>query len=246
MKLLVKLAFFGGNYHGWQIQENALSVQSVVCDAARAVFGVYTAVTGCSRTDSGVHAREFFCTLEPAPGYNGIPREKLTDALNSVLPDDISVYSAKEVDESFHARYSAKSKEYEYIICNSRIPDPFLVGRSCLCRTPLDIGLIKAALPHFMGEHDFSAFMASNSKITDTVREIYTINCEKSESVVKIRVSANGFLYNMVRIIAGTLISVGEGKIPPDAIPEIIASRDRSRSGATMPPCGLYLNKVEY
>ena len=248
MKYLLEIAYKGTAYHGWQVQPNGATVQEIMCGAAAAVFGCECAVTGCSRTDSGVHAKKYFCTIEPLNGqYNRIPPERIPDAMNTALPDDVAVKDARTVGEDFHPRYSAIEKEYVYLIFNRRRPEPFLNGLAYhLPYPPLDTEAMNKAAAHFTGTHDFRAFMAAGSSVEDTVRTVKSLTVSETDGLVAITISADGFLYNMVRIISGTLTAVGTGKTPPDGIPEIIDSLDRSKSGSTLPACGLYLNNVTY
>jgi pseudouridylate synthase I len=243
MKLLLELSFIGTNYCGFQVQQNGVSIQKTVQNAAEKVFGPVK-LTGCSRTDSGVHARVFYCTAE-GEGCSRIPPENVPMAFNSLLPDDIAVKSARIVDDLFHPRYSAKGKEYRYIILNSRIRDPFLEGRVYRFPSELNTAKMDYFAKQFIGLHDFAAFMAAGSKVADTKRTVSMCRVTREDETVTLAIAADGFLYNMVRIIAGTLIDCSRGKInePVDAI---IASHDRCRAGFTAPPEGLYLWDVFY
>lgn len=247
MKYLLCLSYDGTAYHGWQVQNNCVTVQGVITDIAKKIFGVTCMITGCSRTDSGVHAVNYMATLEPCGNeYPHIPSNKLLLALNSNLPDDIAVNDVKTVSDSFHARYDVKSKEYLYRIYDHSIKDPFEHGRSYAYCRPLDVEKMKEAAKYFVGTHDFSSFMSSGSDITDTVRTVYSVSIERKNRIVEIRIRGNGFLYNMVRIIVGTLIEVSKGAIEIEDIPGIIESCNRSNSGMTVPACGLYLENVDY
>ncbi len=246
MKYLLEISFLGTEYAGYQVQKNAPTVQGALCACFDGIFGEGCRVTGCSRTDSGVHARSFFCTLEIPEGVQRIPAEALPYAANNALPSDISVITCKDVPDSFHARYDVKYKEYEYIIFNGKQRSPFFEGRALHYPHKLDAELMNKAAAVFCGTHDFKAFMAQGSDISDTVRTVYCCSAERDGELVRIRISADGFLYNMVRIIVGTLIYVSEGKIAADGIGEIIVSKDRMRAGFTAPPYGLYLNRVVY
>ena len=249
MKYLLKIAYIGTDYCGFQAQNNGRSIQRVLTEAADKIFSVRCRVTGCSRTDSGVHALEYYITVEPDDGASSIKTENIPRAMCSVLPEDIGVLSAKTVADDFHPRYSAKGKEYKYLIYTSPARDPFFSGRAWMHFMRVgDVELenMKKAAAHFVGEHDFTSFMSSGSSITDAVREVFAFDAEKIGDVLELRVSANGFLYNMVRIMAGTIVAVGEGRLSPDDIPGIIVACDRSRAGITAPPEGLYLNKVFY
>ncbi len=249
MKLLLKIAYNGAGFSGWQVQKksDARTVQGVLTEAARTAFSADCAITGCSRTDSGVHAREFYCTVE-GEGLS-CPPDRVPHALNTYLPDDISVYSAIPVSDDFHPRYMAKGKEYVYLIDTREIRDPFLGGRMLHYPVKIkdeDIKRLNDACGYFVGEHDFTAFMAKGSKITDAVRRIEYCRAEYKDGILSFTVAANGFLYNQVRITVGTLLSVLRNKISPEDIKDIITSKDRGRAGITVPPDGLYLNKVFY
>ncbi len=244
VKYLLTISYDGRNYCGYQKQKNGISVQERLTEAAEALFGKGSKITGCSRTDSGVHAVAFKATLESENAR--ICPEKLPFALNSHLPDDISVRDAVSCDIEFHPRYDVKEKEYRYIISDTATADPFLAGRAYHYPRRLDAVLMNEAAAGFVGRHDFRAFMASGSKITDTVREIYSCNVTRDGDTVTVSVRGNGFLYNMVRIIVGTLIAVSDKKLIPSDIPKIIESKERKQAGATAPACGLYLYDVKY
>lgn len=242
-KLLLTLRFDGGAYHGWQVQENGASVQETLQNAIEGVFGTRYGVTGCSRTDAGVHANMYcccFCT------ESEISCEKVIAALNAWLPDDIGVYGCREVPKEFHPRYSCVSKEYVYRVWNSPYRNPFLVGRSLHYKYPLDEKALAREAAAFVGTHDFKGFSSSGGSVADTVRTVKCFEVARYGDEVVFSVEADGFLYNMVRIMAGTLLDISAGKIEKESIPEIIGSRDRSLAGATAPPYGLYLNRVFY
>lgn len=255
MKLLLKISYLGSNYCGWQIQPDRPTVQGEICRVSRTLFGVKCDVTGCSRTDSGVHANEF-CATVAEHGKRGLDTDmspkRITRAMCALLPSDISVYDAASVPDTFHPRYDVVKKEYIYRIYTRTEPSPFEVGRSFHC--PFlgnDESLLRMQLAakHFIGTHDFSAFMAQGSKITDAKRTVFDASVTSDPedgNIIIFRVSADGFLYNMVRIMAGTLISVGRGRLEPSDISRIIGSAERSEAGETVPPYGLYLNKVTY
>lgn len=245
LKILIELAYDGSAYHGFQVQGNQPTVQKAVGDALFSLFGQRLSVSGCSRTDSGVHARQFFCTAEGAIP-EGFPAERLPFAVRRYLPEDIVVLSARQVPDSFHVRYDVLYKEYEYLILNRSISDPFLVKRAYLFPYPVDEGIMNEAAACFVGTHDFSAFRASGSGTEGSVRTIKYFSAQRRGDTVAIKVAADGFLYNMVRILCGTLLDVNSGVIRMDDIPGVIASCDRSRAGATLPAHGLYLNRVVY
>ena len=247
MKYFAKIKYLGTHFHGFQVQPECRTVQGELCAALAEAFGAPCKVTGCSRTDAGVHANEFCLTVE-CDGAT-IPAEKLPVAVARFLPNDLSLFYAKECDADFHPRYDVKEKEYLYRIINQRIYDPFEFGRVWFLPRYVDdyaLGLMRSAAEGFIGTHDFSAFMSEGSDTEDTVRTVSSLTVERSGENIDIRIRADGFLYNMVRIIVGTLVEVAFGRISPDEIPEIINSRDRSRAGMTAPPEGLYLNKVMY
>lgn len=252
MKFLLHISYDGSEYVGYQCQKNGRSVQEELTRAADDLFGVRCNVTGCSRTDSGVHANMFCATIEPHGGeefLTSITADKIPFAMNTRLPDSISVRSAKTVDDSFHARYSVISKEYIYRIYNSPVRDPFEVKRSWQLPKAIEADGLHAmaqALKCFEGKRDFAACMAAGSKITDSVRTVFEADLSTDGDIITVRIRADGFLYNMVRIIVGTLADVAYGKIPADSIDERLASLDRRQMGRTAPPEGLYLNRVFY
>ncbi len=252
MKLLLYLSYLGSDFCGYQVQPERRTVQGELCRAARELFGCDCDITGCSRTDSGVHAN-MFCATVTKKGEDSLDThisiEKLPSAINAHLPPDISVWRAEWRENDFHPRYDVKYKEYIYRIYNRRERDPFEENRSLhyprvISESALDN--MNMAAQKLLGAHDFSAFMAQGSSVESTVRNICYTSVERQGNVIIFRVAADGFLYNMVRILAGTLISVAEGKISPDEITDIIQSCDRSRAGMTAPAHGLYLNKVQY
>jgi len=244
MKIRLDISYLGTEYCGWQVQPDKPTVQKFMQNACERAFSAKCEVTGCSRTDSGVHARSFICTCE-YDGGNNIPFDRIPIALNLHLPPDIRVRSACEASADFHPRYSAVGKEYEYIFCDSPYHDPFMYGRVTF--TPsLDEKKMNLSAARIVGKHDFACFMASGSKITDTVRTVYDCRVRREGNLVILTVSADGFLYNMVRIIAGTLMQCGRGALTEADIDRIIRSGDRKNAGQTLMPCGLYLNKVFY
>lgn len=249
MKILIELAFVGGAYCGWQSQKNGESVQEKLTVAASTLFGVECDVTGCSRTDSGVHANGF-CATVSEKGKNcldtSVPLSNIPRAMNCFLPDDISVSRAAFVPDDFHPRYSAHHKEYVYLIHTCPERNAFLSGRVWHYPKTLDVELMNEACTFFLGKHNFAAFMAAGSKIIDTTRTVVTASVKKDGDIISFQVGADGFLYNMVRIMMGTLVDVGLRKIPPCEIQSIIESLDRRKAGITAPPCGLYLDKVFY
>ncbi len=250
MKILLKIRFDGTMFCGYQTQPSKRTVQSTLNEAANHVFGRECNITGCSRTDSGVHALCFYCTVCPIDNTSvKIPIDKIPNAFNCVLSNDISVLSAFWVNDDFHPRYDVISKEYTYLIHNSNIKDPFLSNRALQLKHKItDEGLkrMNDAAAFLCGTHDFKSFMAQNSKITDSVRTIFSSSFEKDDDLIRFKISGNGFLYNMVRIIVGTLIDVGYGKKDVESIKKIIESCDRKNAGQTVQPHGLYLSSVIY
>ncbi len=246
MKYLLTIAYDGRRYCGYQVQKNGMTVQEELCRAAEAVFGHPCPITGCSRTDSGVHAKDFKATLAVPGDMPSIPPEKVAVAMNCHLPDDISVLASSLVADTFHPRYDVKEKEYRYWIHNAPSRDPFLSGRAWHYPKRLQVSLMHEAAQFFVGEHDFAAFMASGSNVVDTVRTINSCSVTREGDTVMVTVRGNGFLYNMVRIMVGTLVAVSEGKLAPTDIADILISGDRRRAGITAPACGLYLNRVTY
>lgn len=247
MKYFAKIKYLGTDFHGFQVQPEHRTVQGELCLALESATGTACKVTGCSRTDAGVHANEFCITVESENAT--VPPEKLPLAVARFLPPDLSLYYACEAEADFHPRYSVKSKEYLYRIRNSRVNDPFDYGRAWLLNPPISdeaLKKMKEAASNIVGKKDFAAFMAEGSDVIDTVREIFYLTVERKEEYIEVRICADGFLYNMVRIIVGTLTEVAYGRIFPEEINSIIESKNRANAGMTAPACGLYLNRVNY
>lgn len=243
MRILLTVSYDGSNYYGWQRQSNFITVQQRLEEGLSALMGKEITVRGASRTDTGVHAMAQGAVFETD---TTIPVDKIPYALNSFLPEDIVVRGAREVDEDFHPQYSVIDKTYEYLILNDEFRNPKLIKYMEFIREKLDIAKMQEACKYFLGEHDFKAFCASGSTAKTTIRTIYSLTVDKRENIVKIKVTGSGFLYNMVRIIAGTLADVGKGKLKPEDIEDIIASKDRTRAGKTLSPNGLTLMEVHY
>ena len=241
--LLLTISFDGTAYHGWQVQENAVTVQQTVQDALEHICSKRDNIVGCSRTDSGVHANMYCCNIRTE---STIDCKKLVGALNAVLPKDIAALDCKEVDFEFHARYDCKSKEYIYKIWNSPNKNPFLYNYSLHYKYPLDEAFLNRQAKMFIGTHRFDSFCAAGSSVEDTERTVMNASVEREGDTVIFRVEADGFLYNMVRIMVGTLIDISRGKIPPDSVKEIISAENRAAAGYTAPAHGLYLNKINY
>ncbi len=239
----VKMAYNGANYHGFQIQNNAVTIQGTVEEALSKLLRENVTINGCSRTDAGVHARDYVFNFKTE---NKITPKGLLFATNDILPKDIAFLSVEETDEDFHARFDCKGKEYEYVIHNSQIKNPFYAGTAMRYKYPLDENLLNNEAKAFIGRHDFKSFCSTACDKEDTHRTIYDFSVTRQGDIVKMNVSGDGFLYNMVRIMVGTLIYVNEGKIKQGEIKEIIEQKDRTKAGITVIPDGLYLNKVFY
>lgn len=246
MKILLELKYNGSGFAGYQVQPGKCTVQSAIQDAIESVYGERYPIKGCSRTDAGVHALQYFATFETE---RNIPLDKLPMALNASIDSRIAILSARIVNDDFHVRHDVEYKEYEYLIHASRISDPFLIDRAwhfpkTLCQDA--VSLMRKAAEAFVGTHDFSGFMSAGSSVEDTVRTVKYLEIIEDGELIRIKIAADGFLYNMVRIIVGTLIEVATGKIDAGDLPDIISSCDRSRAGITAPPEGLYLRRVEF
>ena len=241
--LLLTLRYDGSTFHGWQLQPNGVTVQQELCNAFRNLSGKDENIIGCSRTDAGVHANMFCCNVRTECS---IPAEKVPDALNFYLPPQISVYACEEVNFDFHARYDCKGKEYVYLIYNGKYRNPFYENKAMFYPYEIDAEMLNREAKSFIGTHDFSAFCSAGTDIEDKTREIFDCSVTKNGDLIEVKVSGNGFLYNMVRIIVGTLLDIQREKIEKGTIPQIIESRNRDNAGVTASACGLYLNKVFY
>jgi len=251
MKLLLKLLYDGTAYCGYQAQPDKPSIQCVLTDAVSECFGFPCTVTGCSRTDSGVHALGFCAAVEPvnADSRITIPTGRVHRALRRFLPPDISVCGEADVPDDFHPRYSVVRKEYLYRMYDTVWENPFEATRAWHLKHPVtDEGLrrMNRAAAHIVGYHDFTSFMAAGSKIVDAHRTVYSLNVQRTGNFLELRVSADGFLYNMVRIITGTLTDCAYGALEPDDMKAVLEAKDRAKAGKTAPPHGLYLAEVTY
>ncbi len=235
--------FDGTLLHGFQTQKNGRSVQGELEAAIAAVTGAPARIHGCSRTDAGVHAEGHVSNFRTA---STMPAAKIPLALNSKLPDDISVLAAADVPAGFHARHDATAKTYVYRIWNHPSPTALRRVDTLHVPRPLDIGRMREAADSLVGKHDFSAFCAAGSTAASNVRTLKRVAVRRDAPLVEIEVEGDGFLYNMVRILAGTLCYVGLGKIAPGDVAGIVASRDRKRAGKTLPARGLSLRRVDY
>ena len=250
MIYLCRIRYVGTNFCGFQVQKNGRTVQGELMAAAEKLFGCPCTVTGCSRTDSGVHAEEFYLTLAPArEDAPSIPPAALPAAILQYLPHDLSLNYAVEAPLGFHPRFDALGKEYHYRIRYGGVPDPFRAGLVWQVPYSLsDMGLaaMQEAAPHFCGAHDFTSFMCPATTIEDHVRTVTKLTVEKAADEIVVSVAANGFLYNMVRIIVGTLFEIGSGRRSIDTIEAAFLGRNRVLGGMTAPPDGLYLHRVFY
>lgn len=237
------IEYDGTNYHGWQSQENALTVQDVVEKAINKLTGEQCSLNGSSRTDTGVHA------LGQAANFfteSSIPPDKFSFALNSILPGDVSIKHSEEVNMDFHARFMSKGKKYRYLIYNSRMPSALLRNRAMHVPLSLDEDKMLKAAQFLLGKHDFVSFRASGSTVKTSERTIYGVSLKRTEDLLEFEIQGDGFLYNMVRIIVGTLVQVGSGKLDVLDMPFIIEAKDRRKAGLTAPAQGLYLVEVYY
>ena len=242
--LLLKISYEGSRYHGWQVQSTALAVQSVFQEALCQVLAQKPDIKGCSRTDTGVHAREYAVSFKTD---RSIPCQRLVFALNRFLPPDIAALSCQEVPEDFHARYSCKGKEYSYEIWNDPVRSAFLAGRALHYRYEIDVEKLNRAAAYYTGAHDFTSFCTmDNREQGNMVRTVSLSQVERRGKLVVFTVRADGFLYNMVRIMTGTLLAVNQGRFAPEEIPVILEKKNRAAAGPTAPACGLYLNHVLY
>lgn len=241
--LLMIVRYRGTNYHGFQVQQNKVTVAQVLQDAVEQVFKSRLPIKGSSRTDAGVHANAFPVTLHTT---SSIPCEALVRAMNVHLPQDVAVLSCREVPPEFHPRYDCVGKRYLYKIWNSPVKNPFLADLALYHKYPMDVEAMDQAAQGFLGTHDFKAFCSAGSKVEDTVRVMTHASVRREGELVTFSITGSGFLYNMVRIMVGTLLEVSRGAIPPQAIPDIIQSGDRQKAGPTALPHGLYLDEVFY
>ena len=241
IKMIV--AYDGTNYSGWQFQQNAVTIEQKLNEALSDLLGEEITVTGASRTDAGVHSLGNVCIFDTD---TRIPAEKIAFALNARLPEDIVVQDSCEVDKDFHPRFSHSRKTYEYRVLNRKFPLPTLRRDTYFYHHPLDVEKMQKAASYLEGEHDFKSFCSVHTQAETTVRTIYSCTVGKDGDIIKIRVKGNGFLYNMVRIIAGTLIEVGAGKREPEEVLTMLEKADRCTAGPTAPAHGLTMICIDY
>ena len=237
------VAYDGTHYNGFARQPNGVTIQETLEEAIRKIVQHEVRTLGAGRTDQGVHAKGQCVTFD---SDTKVPVGKLARAINSKLPLDISVKSVEEVDMDFQPRFGAKRKTYRYQILNAQVRDPFLYKYSLAYPYHLDTQLMQEAANEMIGKHDFACFCSSGSSVKDTVREIYSIEINQHEDLVTVDIRGNGFLYNMVRIIIGTLLHVNEGKLSTGDIKKIINGKDRQKAGPTVPPQGLTMLDIIY
>ena len=241
--IALRLKYDGSRYHGWQVQKNDITVCQTMEEALEKVCGHQVKLVGCGRTDAGVHALRYCANFK---SDCRIPLDRLPLAINSRLPGDIAVVAAAEAPENFNAIGSCIKKEYIYKIHNSNIRDPFLEKRVCFYPQHLDMELMQAAAKAFEGTHDFKAVRSEGTQTKTTVRTVYWCRAEKEGDIITVSICANGFLYNMCRAMVGTMVYASYGKLLPEEIPLLLEKGDRRLTGPTMPPQGLYLNRVWY
>jgi len=237
------LTYEGTAYHGWQVQKKDVTIGQTMEEAAARIVGHPVKMTGCGRTDAGVHARKYVANFRTT---STIPVDRLPYAMNTHLPEDIVVTGAMEVHDDFNAIGSCIRKEYTYLIYNSRIRDPFYVNRAWFYPKYLDETIMQKAASQFVGTHDFAAVRSVGTDVKSTVRTVYYYNVERKGDLIELKVCANGFLYNMARAMAGTVVYAAEGKIKPEEIGALLESGNRTAAGPTVPPGGLYMTQLWY
>lgn len=241
--LALTIKYVGTAYSGWQAQLNAPSIQQTLRESVEKFIGGSVSINGCSRTDAGVHANTYCCNFRTD---SSLKCATVVNALNAYLPDDIVAIACEEKPIDFHARFDCLGKQYIYKIHNSYISDPFQIDRCWEFRKHIDEKLLNEQAQHLVGTHDFASFCSAGSVVKSTVRTVKSFSVARNGDDVIMSVEADGFLYNMVRIMVGTLTDITMGRIAVDEIPQIILAKDRTKAGVTAPPQGLYLNKVYY
>lgn len=238
-RVMLTVAYDGTAYHGWQVQPNGVTIEGELNRVLKELTGEEIQVIGASRTDAGVHG---LCNIAVFDTNSSIPGEKFSYALNQRLPEDIKVVASLEVEADFHPRHVESRKTYEYKIYNAKFPDPTKRLYSHFTYTPLDVEKMQEAAEYLIGEHDFKSFCAPSAVVETTVRTIYKAEVIRDEEYIRIRIQGNGFLYNMVRIIAGTILMIGQSKLNIDIIDEIFATKRRELAGETLPGYALFVD----
>jgi len=241
--IALKLMYVGTAYHGWQVQKNAISVAETLEKALETVVCHPVKCTGAGRTDAGVHAEVYIANFRTT---STIPCDRIPLAVNTRLPDDIVVVKATEVPDEFNAIGACIKKEYTYRIYNNRLGNAFLVDRAWFYPKHLDETIMQAAADRFVGTHDFAAVRSVGTETRTTVRTVHYFDVKRTGDLIEASVCANGFLYNMVRAMVGTIVYAAEGKFPPEAVSEILEGRNRTAAGPTVPPGGLYMTNLWY
>lgn len=242
-RIMLIVAYDGTNYHGWQLQPAVTTIEGVLNDVLSMLFKEEIRVIGASRTDTGVHALGNIAVFDTAAR---MPAERVAYALNQRLPDDIRIQSSSEVPLDFHPRHQKSKKTYEYKIFNSEFPMPVYRLYSHFTYAKLDVEKMRQTAEYLIGEHDFKSFCSVSAVVETTVRTIYDIKVEKTGDMITINITGSGFLYNMVRIIAGTLMEAGRGRLKPEEMKDILQALDRTKAGPTAPACGLTLISYEF
>ena len=242
-RIKLTVAYDGTDYCGWQIQKNGVTVEEVLNRALSRLTGEKITLIGASRTDAGVHARGNVAVFDTD---TRIPAERIAYAVNALLPEDVVVVRSEEVPAGWHPRKCVSVKTYEYRILNREFPDPVRRRDTYFVSFPLDLDRMRQAAGYLKGTHDFKSFCSAQTSVEDTVRTIYSLDVEKAGDLFTVRVRGNGFLYNMVRIIAGTLAGVGRGYFEPEEVERMLEEKDRTKAGVTAPPQGLTLVGIEY
>ncbi len=241
--IALKLMYVGTAYHGWQVQKNAVTVAETLEKALATVVCHPVRCVGAGRTDAGVHAEVYIANFHTD---SSIPCDRIPLAVNTRLPDDIVVTKATQVPERFNAIGSCLRKEYTYRIWNSRVGNAFYVNRVWQVPKHLDEAVMQRAADQFVGTHDFRAVRSVGTETKTTVRTVYSFEVTRAGDLIECRVCADGFLYNMVRAMVGTIVYAAEGKLSPEEIPAILDSGNRTLAGPTVPPGGLYLTGLWY
>ena len=242
-RIRLTVAYDGTDYCGWQVQNNGATIEGELNTALTQLTGQTVKVIGASRTDAGVHARGNVAVFDTE---SSIPPERFLYAVNALLPEDIVVVDSCEVAADWHPRHCNTEKTYEYRVLNQKLPDPMRRRDTYFVSFPLDLEKMRKAAGYLEGEHDFKSFCSVKTVAETTVRTLYSLKVRKDGDMITIRVTGSGFLYNMVRIIAGTLMEVGRGNLEPEQIPQILSALDRQKAGSTAPACGLTLYAYEF